>query len=184
MLGLELFLHMERELREWNKHKPKVAADAYVDADATVIGTVEIGSGSSIWPRAVLRGDVNLITIGKNTSIQDGTVCHTTRKSADNPNGYPLTVGDNVTVGHLVHLHGCTIENNCLIGSGSIVLDNAHLEEGVLLAAGSLVSPNKRLTAGLWRGSPAKYVRELTDKEKQEIAENAVHYVKLAGSYK
>ena len=149
-----------------------------------VIGDVEIGDDSSIWPMAVLRGDVNSIHIGSRTSIQDGSVLHVTHDHPAQPGGFPLSIGDEVTVGHNVTLHGCTIDNRCLIGMGSTILDGAVLEEHVLLGAGSLVPPNKVLEGGyLWVGSPVKRVRPLTVDEQIWFGYSAEHYVKLKNEY-
>jgi len=171
-------------IRPYKGIEPQVAESAYVDEQAAVIGDVKIGADSSIWPMAVLRGDVNSIRIGATTSIQDGTVCHVTHRYADHPEGFPLTIGDEVTVGHNVTLHGCTIGNRCLIGMGSTILDGAVLEDEVLLGAGSLVSPGKVLEGGyLWLGVPAKRARPLTDEERAWFSYSAGHYKKLKGDY-
>jgi carbonic anhydrase/acetyltransferase-like protein (isoleucine patch superfamily) len=164
---------------------PQVAGSAYVDEQAAVIGDVHIGDDSSIWPMAVLRGDVNRIRIGARSSIQDGTVGHVTHDHPGEPGGHPLVVGDDVTVGHNVTLHGCTIGNRCLVGMGSTVLDGAVLEEVVFLAAGSLVPPGKRLEGGyLWVGSPVKRARPLSEEEQQWLAYSAQHYSRLKDKYR
>lgn len=163
---------------------PKINETAFVHDKAVVIGKVEIGADSSIWPGAVLRGDVNKITIGRATSIQDGSVLHVTHDGPYTPGGRGLIIGDNVTVGHSVTLHACTINNNCLIGIGSIILDNAILQNNVLLGAGSLVPPNKTLESGyLWLGNPVKKIRKLTDEEISFFEYSAKHYVKLKNKY-
>lgn len=171
-------------IRRFQGMEPKVAESAFVDEQSSVIGDVEIGADSSIWPMAVLRGDVNTIRIGARTSIQDGTVGHVTHDHPGEPGGYPLVVGDDVTVGHNVTLHGCTIGNQCLVGMGSTVLDGAVLEDGVFLAAGSLVPPGKVLEGGyLWVGSPVKKARPLNEDEKAWLTYSAKHYVRLKNQY-
>jgi carbonic anhydrase/acetyltransferase-like protein (isoleucine patch superfamily) len=163
---------------------PKIDPSAYIDEQAAVIGDVTVGADSSIWPQCAIRGDVNYIRIGARTSIQDGTVIHVTHDHAAAPGGRPTVIGDDVTVGHQCILHACTIENLCLVGMGSIVLDGAILREGALLGAGSLVTEGKELEGGyLWIGRPAKRVRQLTDQEKAWFKYSASHYVKLKNHY-
>jgi len=170
-------------IRQFDGIRPVIHTTAYVDESAVVIGHVTIGQDVSIWPCAVVRGDVNNIAIGARSNIQDGSVLHVTHASeafADMP-GYPLTIGEDVTVGHNVVLHACTIGNRCLIGMGSIVLDNAVIEDEVMVAAGSVVTPNKILKSGyLYVGNPARERRELTDKEKAFLSYSAANYVALS----
>ncbi len=171
-------------IRAFGNTLPTVAPSAHVDESAVVIGRVEIGEESSVWPMAVLRGDVNFIRIGARTNIQDGTVVHVTHPHGATPEGFPVVVGEEVTVGHHVILHGCTVGDRCLIGMGSIILDGAVLEDEVLLGAGSLVPPGKRLEGGyLWLGSPVRRARPLTKEERARFAYSAGHYVKLKDSY-
>lgn len=171
-------------VRNYKSIQPQIAPSAYVDDDAAVIGDVTIGEDSSIWPMAVVRGDVNKIRIGDRSNVQDGSVLHVTHSHEGTPGGFPLYIGDEVTIGHNVTLHGCTIHDRCLVGMGSIVLDGAVLEEGVLLGAGSLVPPGKRLEGGyLWIGSPVKRARPLTDNEKEWFSYSAAHYVRLKNDY-
>ena len=171
-------------IRNYKEHQPKIAENAFIDESAQVIGQVEIGENCSIWPNTTIRGDVNWIKIGDNSNIQDGSVLHVTHDYAAHPGGFPLLIGAQVTVGHNVVLHGCTIEDNCLIGMGAIILDGAHLEKNVFLAAGALVSPNKRLESGyLYVGSPAKKARALSEEEIAGLQYSADHYVKLKNDY-
>lgn len=164
---------------------PEIAATAYIDPQAVVIGDVVVGADSSLWPMAVARGDVNAIRIGERSNIQDGTVLHVTHDHEGAPGGHPLYIGDEVTVGHNVTLHGCTVGERCLIGMGAVVLDGAVLEPEVLLAAGSLVSPGKTLEGGhLYRGSPARPARALTAAEREQLAYSARHYVALKDRYR
>ncbi|MDY6978340.1 MAG: gamma carbonic anhydrase family protein [Pseudomonadota bacterium] len=166
-------------IRDFEEIMPDLHPDAYVDESALVIGDVIIGADSSIWPYTVIRGDVNVIRIGANTNIQDNSVLHVTHDGPHNPGGYALNVGNNVTVGHRVILHGCSIADHCLIGMGATVMDGVTVHEHTIIGAGSLVTPGKELEGGLWLGSPARKVRELTDEERESIAYSAQHYVRL-----
>jgi carbonic anhydrase/acetyltransferase-like protein (isoleucine patch superfamily) len=152
---------------------------AYIHPSAQVMGDVEIGADSSIWPTAVLRGDMGKITIGESTSIQDGTICHAT-------SGWSETkVGNRCTVGHRVILHGCIVEDDCLIGMGSILLDNCVIGAGSFIGAGSLITVGMQIPPGsLVMGSPAKIIRPVGDKEKAVIAASWPNYVKTAKRYK
>jgi len=172
-------------IRPFDGHHPQIAADAWIDSSAVVIGDVTIGSSASIWPMTVVRGDIHRIVIGARSNIQDGSVLHVTHDSRFNPGGFPLTVGNDVTIGHKVMLHGCEIGDHCLIGMGAVVMDGAVLEPELILAAGSLVPGGKRLQGGyLWRGSPARRVRELTDTEREFLHYVAGNYVRLAAQYR
>jgi len=167
-------------IRTFEGMTPVIAEDAWVDEAAVVIGDVEIGSGSSIWPGAVIRGDIHRIRIGERTSIQDGTVVHVTHDSQFVPGGFPTTVGNDITVGHNVTLHGCEIKDKCLIGMGSIVLDGAVVESQVIIGAGSLVPGGKTLESGyLYVGSPVKQIRKLNEKELAFFEYSAKNYQEL-----
>ena len=168
-------------IRPFESHRPQVAGDAWIDSTALVIGDVHIASQASIWPMSVLRGDVHRIRIGARSNIQDGSVLHVSHDSFYLPGGRSLTLGEGVTVGHRVLLHGCEIADSCFIGMGSTILDGAVLEEGAMLGAGSLVPQGRRLEGGyLWLGRPARRVRELTDQELEIIGYTAEHYMRLA----
>lgn len=172
-------------IRSFNGILPQIAARAYVDEAAVLIGDVQLGENSSVWPMAVVRGDVNHIRIGRSSNIQDGSVLHVTHSHDGAPGGFPLLIGDEVTIGHNVTLHGCSIGNRCLIGMGSIILDGATLEEGVLLAAGSLVPPGKILEGGyLWLGNPVKKGRPLSAAEQAWFSYSAKHYAKLKDEHR
>ncbi|MGE8297820.1 MAG: gamma carbonic anhydrase family protein [Pseudomonas sp.] len=167
-------------IRSYQQHRPQLGARAFVDASAVVIGDVVLGDDSSVWPMTVIRGDMHRIRIGARTSVQDGSVLHITHAGPFNPEGYPLIIGDDVTVGHKVTLHGCTLGNRILVGMGSIVMDGAVVEDEVIIGAGSLVPPGKRLESGyLYVGSPVKQARALTDKERSFFSYTAGNYVKL-----
>lgn len=151
---------------------PTIHSSAWLADSAQVIGDVEIAEESSIWFNAVVRGDVNHIRIGKRTNIQDGCVLHVARRTL------PLIIGDEVTVGHNVTLHACTIGNRCLIGMGAIVMDGAEVGENSIVGAGSLVTPGTKIPPGsLVMGQPARVKRELTEEESRSIRESAAHYV-------
>lgn len=172
-------------IRPFENHEPRIAASAYVDPAALVVGEVSVGERASLWPMSVARGDVNSIEIGEATNIQDGTVIHVTHDGPYSPGGIPTRIGRHVTVGHLCLIHACAIGDHCLIGMGSVVMDGAELEDDVLLAAGSLVPPGKRLAAGtLYRGRPARAVRQLTGDEMDMLRYSSRHYVELAGRYR
>ncbi|MEJ2621927.1 MAG: gamma carbonic anhydrase family protein [Candidatus Thiodiazotropha sp.] len=168
-------------IRPFESNQPQIADDAWVDETAVVIGNVHIASQASIWPMSVVRGDVHNIEIGARTNIQDGSVMHVSHDSYYLPGGRPLVIGDGVTVGHRVLLHGCEIADGCFIGMDSTILDGAILQPGVMLGAGSLVPQGRTLEGGyLWLGRPARRVRELTEKEREIIPYTAEHYVRLA----
>ena len=147
-------------IRKYKDISPDIHATAYIDESAVVIGDVMIGQDSSVWPMSVIRGDVNSITIGARSNIQDGSILHESHTSEFFP-GYPLVVGDDVTVGHKAILHACTVGNMCLVGMSATVMDGAVLGDYVIVGAGSLVPPGKQLESGyLYVGSPVKRVRE------------------------
>lgn len=174
-----------KSVRQYLEHAPKLAPSCFIDPSALVLGDVEIGDESSVWPMTVIRGDMHRIRIGARTSIQDGSVLHITHAGPFNPDGYPLIIGDEVTVGHKALLHGCTIGNRVLIGMGAIVMDGAIIEDEVIVAAGSTVSPGKTLEAGhVYRGSPAKQVRPISEKERSFFSYSAKNYADLSQKHK
>jgi carbonic anhydrase/acetyltransferase-like protein (isoleucine patch superfamily) len=163
---------------------PTLGERVYIDPSAVVIGKVSIGDDTSIWPTAVLRGDVHSIAVGARSSIQDGSVLHVTHDGPFAPGGRNLIVGDDVTVGHRAVLHACTIGSSCLVGMGAIVLDNVVTEDFVMIGAGSVVPPGKLLEArGLYVGSPARRVRDLKPREIEFLTYSAAQYVKLKDEY-
>ncbi|HEU0120707.1 MAG TPA: gamma carbonic anhydrase family protein [Bryobacteraceae bacterium] len=166
-------------IRSFQGTTPRVAATAWIDPTAVVIGDVTIGERSSVWPNAVLRGDVNTITIGEETNVQDGSVLHVEHAL------YELTLGNRVTVGHSVVLHGCTVEDDCLIGIGAIVLNGAKIGKGSVIAAGALVPEGMEIPPGsLAMGVPAKVRRTVTPEEQERFRVNAQHYVELREKYR
>ncbi|NHA15739.1 gamma carbonic anhydrase family protein [Thioalkalivibrio sp. XN279] len=171
-------------VRLFGDELPRLGVRVWIDPAAVVIGRVEIGDDASLWPMAVARGDVNTISIGARTNVQDGSVLHVTHDGPYSPGGLPLVIGADVTIGHRVMLHACTIGDRCLIGMSSTVLDGAVLEDEVFLAAGTLVPPGKRLQGrSLYRGSPAQRVRSLSDEELAMLRYSAEHYVRLKDRY-
>jgi len=166
-----------------NKH-PSIGSDVYIDPTAVVIGDVTIKDDVSIWPNCVVRGDVESISIGAGSNVQDGSVLHVSHAGDYSPSGHKLIIGQGVTIGHRAVVHGCTIGNYCLIGIGAIVMDGAELEDYVMLGAGALVSPGKKLQSGyLYVGTPAKPVRELNESEKAFLQYSYQHYVRLKNQY-
>ena len=163
---------------------PHLAERVYIHESAQVIGNVRLGADSSVWCNAVLRGDVNDIIIGRCSNMQDFTMGHVSHKTPQKPQGAPLHIGDYVTVGHSVLLHGCRIGNECLVGMGSIVMDDVIVEDRTMIGAGSLVPPGKTLQSGfLYVGRPVKKVRPLTDAETTWLRYSAEHYVRLKDNY-
>ncbi|MBK9494482.1 MAG: gamma carbonic anhydrase family protein [Xanthomonadales bacterium] len=172
-------------LRAFDGVSPKLGQRVYVDPAATVIGDVAIGDDSSIWPAVVIRGDVNFIRIGARSSIQDGTVIHVSHDGPfTRPGGFPTVVGNDVTVGHSVVLHGCTLEDACLIGMHASVLDGAVVQKHGFVGAGALIPPGKVVGSGeLWVGNPARKLRDLSQREIDSLLYSAQHYVRLKDRY-
>ena len=166
-------------IRAYRGVVPKIAASAYIDPSAQVIGDVEIGERSSVWPNATIRGDVNHIRIGDESNVQDNSVIHVEHDT------YPTIIGNRVTVGHSVTLHGCVIEDDALIGIGAIVLNGATVGKGAIIAAGSVVPERMQVPAGtLVMGVPANVRRETTPEEQERFRENAQNYVKYRETYR
>ena len=166
-------------IRSYKGKLPRIAASAYIDEAAVIIGDVEIGEDSSVWPCTVIRGDVHWIKLGKRTNVQDGCVLHVMRDE------FPLILGDEVTVGHSVTLHGCAIESRVLVGMGCIVLNGAVVGCGSIIAAGTLITERTVIPAGsLVMGSPGKVKRPLTAADQQSIAAYAERYVSYKNIYR
>ena len=175
---------MSAVLRPFQKTYPDIGQRVMLDRSSVVIGDVRLADDVSIWPLVAIRGDVNFVAIGARSNIQDGSVLHVTHKSSYKPEGNPLVVGEDVTVGHKVMLHGCTIGNRVLVGMGSILLDGVVIEDDVMIGAGSLVPQNKRLASGhLYIGSPVKQIRPLTPEELEGLKYSANNYVRWKDEY-
>ena len=166
---------------------PKVAGDAFIAANATVIGDVEIGALSGIWFGCVVRGDGNSIRIGERTNIQDGTVIHVNaeRDGGRGAVGWRTTIGSDITVGHMALLHACTLEDGAFVGMKAVVMDGCVVEGQGMVAAGALLTPGKRVRKGeLWAGSPARLMRQMSAAEFEYLTYSARHYVELAAAYR
>ena len=172
-------------IRSFQGHEPVLGERVYVDPAAAVIGRVELGDDVSIWPGCVIRGDANSIHIGARTNVQDGTIVHVTHEGPyTRPGGVPTIVGDDVTIGHGVILHACTLEDFCLIGMGARILDGARVHRHGFVGAGAVVAPGKQVGEGeLWLGNPARLVRRLDDREIEQLHYSAAHYVRLKDRY-
>lgn len=165
----------------YRNHVPRLAGSVFVAPTATVIGDVEIGADSSVWYGVTVRGDVNRIRIGARTNIQDHSMVHCTGMGGD----WPTIIGDDVTIGHMVILHGCTLEDGCMVGIKAVVMDGAVVESGAMVAAGALVTPGKRVKKGeLWGGSPARKLRDLTPDDLAMIARLPGRYAALGAEYR
>jgi carbonic anhydrase/acetyltransferase-like protein (isoleucine patch superfamily) len=174
-----LELTRQPDIRPYRGKRPQIAATAYIDPAAVIIGDVVIGEDSSVWPCTVIRGDVHHIRIGARTNIQDGCVLHVMRDE------WPLTLGDDVTIGHSVTLHGCTIESRCLIGMGAIILNGAHIGTGSIIAAGALIPERTMIPSGsLVMGQPGKVKRTLSEADQAGITDYAQRYVEYKNIYR
>ena len=170
--------------RPYRGVEPTLEPGVFIDPTAVVIGDVVLGRDVSIWPMAVVRGDVNYIRIGARSNVQDGSVLHVTRPYPGSDAGWPLIVGEDVVIAHGVTVHGCTIGNRVLVGIGVIVLDGAVVEDDVMIAAGTVVPPGKRLeSGGLYMGNPARRARDITDAERARIPVMAGFYIDLKDEY-
>lgn len=171
-------------IRAYSGVSPRIGLNAYIDPDAVVIGNVELEDDASIWPCAVVRGDVHRIRIGARSNIQDGAVLHVTHDGQYTLGGFPLLIGADVTVGHGAILHACTVQEAVLIGMNATVLDGVLVKKHSMVGAGAIVTPGKVVGEGeLWLGNPARCVRMLRDEEIQKLYYSAKHYVKLKDRY-
>ena len=174
----------EDNIRNWRGTQPRIGARVMVDPSAVVLGDITLGDDVSIWGNCSIRADMHRISIGDNTNIQDNSVLHITHAGDFNPDGYPLIIGNQVTVGHRAVLHGCTLGNRVLVGMGAIVMDGVVVEDEVMIAGGALVTPGKQLESGwLYGGSPAKPMREITEKERDFSTYSAENYARLNQQY-
>jgi carbonic anhydrase/acetyltransferase-like protein (isoleucine patch superfamily) len=172
--------HSSTNVRTFSGKTPSFGQRVLIDPSAVVLGDVELGDDVSVWPQVAIRGDMHSIKVGARTSVQDGCVLHITHAGPFNPDGWPLHIGCDVTIGHNATLHGCTVGNRVLVGMGATVMDGAVVEENVVIAAAALITPGKHLRSGyLYAGSPAREVRALSDKEMDYFCYSANNYVKL-----
>ena len=175
---------MNPPLRSYKGITPKLGQRVYIDPASTVIGDVTLGDDVSVWPGAVIRGDMHWIKVGDRSNVQDNAVLHITHASDYNPGGFPLTVGDDVVVGHRAILHGCTLGDRILVGNGAIVNDGAVVQDEVIIGAGCMVPPGKVLESGfVYVGNPAKPLRAVTEDEKTFFRYSPANYVKLKDEY-
>jgi carbonic anhydrase/acetyltransferase-like protein (isoleucine patch superfamily) len=171
-------------LRKYRNNSPQIDRAVYIDSTATIIGDVEIGADSSVWPQSVIRGDVNRIRVGARSNIQDGCIIHVSRPTSSLPDGHPTLIANDVTIGHGTILHGCSIACCVLVGNGAVVMDGVCIESHVIVGANSLVPPGKTLSSGyLYIGSPCQQARKLTDAEIQSLQTSANNYVALKDEY-
>lgn len=175
---------MAQPINSFKGISPTLGKNVYVDGSARIVGDVILGDDASIWPLVAARGDVNKIRIGARSNVQDGSVLHVTRKSSQNPEGFPLIIGEDVTVGHKCMLHGCQLGDRILVGMGAIIMDGVVVEDDVFIGAGTLVPPNKRLESGyLYVGNPMQKKRPLKESELAFLKQSAVNYVVLKNEY-
>ena len=171
-------------IRSYRGIKPQLGHAVYIDPQSCVIGDVRLSDDSSVWPMAVVRGDVNYITIGARSNVQDGSVLHVNRVTEKNPDGCPLIIGNDVTIGHKAVLHGCIIHDRVLVGMGAVILDGAIIESDVIVAAGAVVPPRKRLVSGyVYVGNPVKQGRALTEDEQEFFVQSSANYVLLKNEF-
>jgi carbonic anhydrase/acetyltransferase-like protein (isoleucine patch superfamily) len=171
-------------LRNFGGHTPNIGQRVLIDPSAVVLGQVTLEDDVSVWPQVAIRGDMHRIRIGARTSVQDGSVLHITHAGPFNPEGWPLDIGSDVTIGHNATLHGCTVGDRVLVGMSATVMDGAVVEEGVVIAAGALVTPGKCLRSGyLYAGSPAREIRPLSQKEMDYFTYSADNYVRLKNQH-
>ncbi len=173
-----------RNIKSYKRITPTIKENCYIDDSAVLYGDITLGEDVSIWPLVAARGDVNTISIGARTNVQDGSVLHVTRKSQGNPTGNPLIIGEDVTIGHKAMLHGCELGDRILVGMGAIIMDGVVVESDVIIGAGSLVPPNKRLESGyLYVGNPVKQARQLKEDERAFLTISSNNYVLLKNEY-
>jgi carbonic anhydrase/acetyltransferase-like protein (isoleucine patch superfamily) len=174
----------DKQAYRFMQQQPHFGQRVFVSAQASISGSVVLGDDVSIWPMAVIRGDDNHIEVGPRCNIQDGAILHGTPESSYSPRGGALTLAGDITVGHRVILHACTIGHRCLVGMGAIVMDGVVLEDETMIAAGAVVTPGTIVPARtLWKGNPARLARPLTDHEVQLLHYSAAHYVRLKDLY-
>lgn len=169
-------------LIDFEEKSPKIDPSAFVAPGAQLIGDIELGAEASIWYNCVLRGDMNQIRIGARSNVQDGSIIHVDPPRPGGPDiGFPCLIGEEVLIGHLAMVHGCTLHDRAFVGLGAIVMDGCEIESDSMLAAGAMLTPGKRVPSGqLWAGRPARYVRDLAQADLAGMRLGVVHYVELA----
>lgn len=176
---------MPKNIRPYLNTHPQIDQTCYIDDFSVILGDVQLAKNVSVWPFASIRGDVNFIRIGQNSNVQDHAMLHVSHKKTDKPEGSPLIIGEDVTIGHHVTLHGCTIGNRVLIGINTVILDDVIVDDDVMIGAGSLVPPGKHLQSGyLYMGCPVKQIRTLTEKELAFLPYSAQNYVHVMNNHK
>ncbi|MEM9254485.1 MAG: gamma carbonic anhydrase family protein [Pseudomonadota bacterium] len=172
--------YTDTSLRSFQGSIPRLGERVLVDPSAVVLGDVVLGDDVSIWPQVTVRGDMHRIRVGDRTSVQDGCVLHITHAGPYNPEGWPLEIGCDCTIGHNAILHGAQLGDRILVGMGAVIMDGARIENDVVIAAGAIVTPGKKLRSGyLYVGSPAREMRALSDKELDYFVYSANNYVRL-----
>lgn len=157
---------------------PRIHPSAFIAPGCRIIGDVEIGPDASIWYNCVIRADSNRIVIGARTNVQDGSVVHCDGPTPRHPEGFPTIIGQDVLIGHMAMIHGCTLEDRAFVGMGAMIMDGAWMESDTMLAAGALLTPGKRIPARqLWSGRPAAFMRDLPEAALAELQTGVVHYV-------
>ena len=180
----DMFTVMNNSIRSFRGVTPKLGERVYIDPAATVIGDVNLGDDVSVWPGAVIRGDMHWIKVGVRTNVQDNAVLHNTHDGEHTPGGWPLQIGDDVVIGHRAILHGCTVGNRVLIGNGAIVNDGAVIEDETIVGAGALIPPGKTLVSGfVYVGNPFRQLRPVTESERRFFTYSPANYVKLKDLY-
>ena len=175
---------MDHSIRSFKGTFPELGQRVYIDPQSTVIGDVVLGDDVSVWPGAVIRGDMHCIRVGARCNVQDNAVLHVTHASDYNPKGYPLIIGEGVIIGHRAILHGCNLGNQILVGNGAVINDGAVVEDKVIVGAGCMVPPRKTLESGyIYVGNPCKKLRPLSEEEKQFFSYSAASYIKLKDQY-
>ena len=176
--------HHTSNIRDFGGHSPALGERVLVDPSAVVLGDVTLGDDVSVWPQVAIRGDMHTIKVGARTSVQDGSVLHITHAGPYNDGGWPLIIGEDVTIGHNATLHGCVIGDRVLVGMGATVMDGVVVEDNVVIAAGALVTPKKTLRSGfLYAGSPAREMRPLSAGEMDYFCYSANNYVNLKNQH-
>ncbi|MEQ9410642.1 MAG: gamma carbonic anhydrase family protein [Fuerstiella sp.] len=175
---------MSLSIRTFQGVGPKLGERVYIDPASTVIGKVTLGDDVSVWPGAVIRGDMQSIAVGQRSNVQDNAVLHTTHASEFNPDGWPLTIGSDVVIGHRAILHGCIVGDLVLVGNGAVVNDGAVVEDEVIVGAGCIVPPGKVLRSGfVYVGNPSRQLRPLTEQEMRFFRYSPAQYVRLKDQY-